>query len=403
LFWNAGGKTMSNIVEKFVDENWSKESTQCLNRDRIHGYFRFLKISDNKQDDYFTSGRNHLEDIRNYGESLGHLAQNTRKSYLTTVKIFFEDNGVAIPKRFMHKMYVKNGLKNVRTVIQKRTFSIAQMKHVVDNANYKLKPIILVLTSTGMRIGELLDLKINDIDFEERMIYIKESAAKGGRQRYCFFSEETKLALQDWIKLDRDRSFKNMMNSPIFKRWLEKNYDGDLDRYKSECKNLFPYSKSNVDLMWHGLLDSLGAPYNKKVEQNGREFLVYNIHSMRRFYINNFKVTDDIESDAKYYMAGQFSRLKTVGEAYFDGQLEKLKEIYDKYCHQVTIIEDSRVVENRLTERIDRSENVIEYHTEKLKQKDKQIDKLSKQVTQLMDLLYDEESLKKRANKQLSQ
>lgn len=61
------------------------------------------------------------------------------------------------------------------------------------------RALILTLLRTGMRIGELLDLKIIDIDVRERKIHIYEGE-KNSLGRVVYLSDDALMALLLWLK-----------------------------------------------------------------------------------------------------------------------------------------------------------------------------------------------------------
>ncbi|MGV2393340.1 UNVERIFIED_CONTAM: tyrosine-type recombinase/integrase [Campylobacter lari] len=61
--------------------------------------------------------------------------------------------------------------------------------------------IIDMLSSTGMRIGEMVTLNINDINFHERECIV---LGKGNKQRIVYFDAKTKLHLQKYINNRND-------------------------------------------------------------------------------------------------------------------------------------------------------------------------------------------------------
>ena len=61
------------------------------------------------------------------------------------------------------------------------------------------KCLILILLRTGMRISELLALKVKDINLKQRVIIIRESA-KTGVCRIVYISDDTFKALKKWFK-----------------------------------------------------------------------------------------------------------------------------------------------------------------------------------------------------------
>jgi len=61
------------------------------------------------------------------------------------------------------------------------------------------KALFLLLLRTGMRIGELLDLHVSDIDMQEQKILIY-TGEKNSRGRVVYFSDDAKAALSEWLK-----------------------------------------------------------------------------------------------------------------------------------------------------------------------------------------------------------
>ncbi|SFZ91329.1 Site-specific recombinase XerD [Flaviramulus basaltis] len=73
-----------------------------------------------------------------------------------------------------------------------------EVKAIFDaTKNLKHKTLLSLVYSAGLRIGEALNLKINDIDFERGLIHIK--AAKGKKDRYTLLSHGIIPLLQTYI------------------------------------------------------------------------------------------------------------------------------------------------------------------------------------------------------------
>jgi site-specific recombinase XerD len=62
--------------------------------------------------------------------------------------------------------------------------------------NLKVKSIIALLYSAGLRLTECSLLKINDFDKHRMVIHIKN--AKGGKERYAVFSKATREILREY-------------------------------------------------------------------------------------------------------------------------------------------------------------------------------------------------------------
>jgi site-specific recombinase XerD len=70
---------------------------------------------------------------------------------------------------------------------------LAVLNHTRDRA------LILLLLRTGMRIGELLNTKVDDVDFRERKIQIPQ-AMKNAVGRVVYFGEDARQALEAWMR-----------------------------------------------------------------------------------------------------------------------------------------------------------------------------------------------------------
>ena len=74
---------------------------------------------------------------------------------------------------------------------------------VIDNI--RDRAMLLLLVRTGMRIGELLRIKITDLNMTDRKIMIYQ-APKTGTGRVVYYSADARVALQEWLKHRDTRS-----------------------------------------------------------------------------------------------------------------------------------------------------------------------------------------------------
>lgn len=107
-----------------------------------------------------------------------------------------EDYIAKSPVRRIHK---------VRTCIAvKETYSDEALELMRDHSECPRDlAIIDMLASTGMRVGELVKLNREDIDFDNRECIV---LGKGNKQRKVYFDARTKIHLQNYL---RDRTDEN--------------------------------------------------------------------------------------------------------------------------------------------------------------------------------------------------
>jgi len=191
-----------------------------------------------------------------------HCSAGTIKSAYTTIKLFLfyleqdeakplrevsqqdieafveaeQDRGIAIPSirsRLMQlsaffRFMVEEGIAVESVHIKKIRLRVPEfLPRAIEAESIKKilwvvtgtrnRAMILLLLRTGMRIGELLNTRIKDINLEEQKIMIYE-ARKTGIGRVVYFSEDARQALEKWLQ-ERDTSqtflFYNKGNSRL--------------------------------------------------------------------------------------------------------------------------------------------------------------------------------------------
>ena len=83
---------------------------------------------------------------------------------------------------------------------------IKQLLAVIDDV--RDRALILLLLRTGMRIGELLNTKVHDVDLNNQRILIYQ-ADKTGLGRVVYYSGDAQTALLSWLRVRN--SFKEML------------------------------------------------------------------------------------------------------------------------------------------------------------------------------------------------
>lgn len=76
-----------------------------------------------------------------------------------------------------------------------------KLKASIDN--YRDKLILEILYVTGMRIGELIKLRIEDIDFEERFIYIPPENTKTKTGRAAWISQAMLNDIRAYLRVTK--------------------------------------------------------------------------------------------------------------------------------------------------------------------------------------------------------
>ena len=129
------------------------------------------------------------------------LKLSTVKLRLATVKAFLRymmDEGFLREDVFPWKLKIKMPETLPRAMAPEDVEEL-----LTTEGSVRDRAMILALLRTGMRIGELLNTRVSDVNMEDQKILIYEGE-KNQRGRVVYFSEDAKEALQVWMK-KRDR------------------------------------------------------------------------------------------------------------------------------------------------------------------------------------------------------
>ena len=142
------------------------------------------------------------EDLRSYLINYQNEKQSSRvtidniRRILSSFFSWLEDEDYILksPVRRIHKVKTATNIKE--------TYTDEDLEKMRDNCTERRDlAIIDMLASTGMRVGEMVLLNRNDIDFNERECIV---LGKGSKERVVYFDARTKIHLQDYLRSRTD-------------------------------------------------------------------------------------------------------------------------------------------------------------------------------------------------------
>lgn len=141
------------------------------------------------------------DDIRGYlvaYQKINNCGNVTIDNIRRNISSFFswleeEDYILKTPMKRIHRIKTK---KQVKAIISDEEIEILR-----DNCNKRELAIIDLLYSTGIRVGELVNLDIDDVDFENRECIV---FGKGDKERKVYFDAKTKIHLKNYIATRTD-------------------------------------------------------------------------------------------------------------------------------------------------------------------------------------------------------
>lgn len=220
---NAQMKRLQQVLETALDRYFESDDTQdasqmeevnkkmldaFIDAKRIEGCseksLRYYKNTIDKMLVSINKGIQEIEtdDIRNYltNYQLEHgsskVTIDNMRRILSSLFSWLEDEDYILksPVRRIHK--VKSA------AVIKETYTDEALELLRDNCT-ELRDLAMIdmLASTGMRVGELVLLNRNDIDFNERECIV---FGKGSKERVVYFDARTKIHLQNYLESRED-------------------------------------------------------------------------------------------------------------------------------------------------------------------------------------------------------
>jgi site-specific recombinase XerD len=105
--------------------------------------------------------------------------------------------------------------------------SRAEVLTLVESCtSMKLKTILSIIYSSGLRISEAVKLKIIDIDFDKRVIFIRNS--KNRKDRYTILAKKTAALVKDYMNVYRPKDHlffsSKDVSLPVSESYIQDNF-----------------------------------------------------------------------------------------------------------------------------------------------------------------------------------
>ena len=175
---------MDGLIEKLKRELEIINSSKQTIKSYLYSVSEFLKYTDKK-------GVN-KEIVKEYiQKEISKKDPSTVSSEISAIKFFFN-------KVLNQKVELQHPKRNKKIP---EILTIKELKAlIVNTSNIKHKLIIKLLYGCGLRVSELVNLRKEDLNFEEELIHIK--LAKGRKDRFVKIPDSIVNELKSYYELD---------------------------------------------------------------------------------------------------------------------------------------------------------------------------------------------------------
>jgi integrase len=352
---------MDKIDEYFDKALIEKKGTKSILRSHIQIFFRVI---DKDMDTYFDEKQDYEENLRLYWKHIQGKAPNTQIVAISSVKGFL--------RRFDKQTRdldiwddISARLRGKSTVTEEYVPDIDEIKQILNYCDIRTKAVIMVALSSGMRIGEIVQLLPSDVHFDETptRINVRPEIAKNDKMRTTFITPETTDMLKEWLR-KRDEYTNKSMKRLNFKNMKHYKYETK----KQQRKEIFPYSPHRIREAFNKACENAGftsttvmkGDYDlpdmyKKDHKHHRERRQLRFHNLRKFFRTYFGNSDLAEHIMGH--SGYLSQYRNYNN-------KQLAKEYMKYINNVTIYErpaDLTDVNKELAEKDKQIQELLEF------------------------------------------
>ena len=380
-------KTVSEYIKAI-----GNEGTETQYKVRLTDFFSWVNIN---PDDYIKDPRrlriqNPLseieyldkveKDINEYNNSFDNrvseqtkrpFSPNSRKNRIHTIKNFLEWNHIELSKKFWISFRRKNASPTV--VIDDISPTHEQIQKIVEIGDIREKCVISCQTSSGCRIGELLDIRLKDLkwgDYKRYGVLLVEirpdnKGNKTNKSRITFFSEEAIRYLNIWLDNEREKYLKTSRQKS---KNLQKT--GHMKGQVKDDDRIFPFSTNSWrDNSWNKLLRHTDMAWKDDIGHYR-----FRTHSLRKYFKKRGSKYNDALRD------------QLIGHKGFE---QRYSDITDKeeFCNEIKKLEPYVTIFNyedgSTKEKVERQEKEIKTIIDENKTLNERLNDLRLQVVEL--------------------
>lgn len=202
-----------DLIEEFlryllIDKGYSNNTLESYKRDLL----MFLEFNENKNIIDINN-----EDLKKYIKYLNNKNLNERSisRNISCLKSFYKFLVIEnkVKNNIADSLFMPKTKKKLpKTLTEEEVFKLLDI-NLTDNYSYRNKAMIELMYATGIRVSELINLKLQDLDLVQEIIRI---FGKGSKERVVPIGEYASISLKEYIYKYRPTMIKRYNNDYVF-------------------------------------------------------------------------------------------------------------------------------------------------------------------------------------------
>ena len=300
-----------------------------------------------------------ITSMKKQGKSFGAI-----QNYISPIIIYYRTKRASLDTKHIHGY-----LPEFRKSKKDRAYTYDEIHRLLDIADERMRVIILLLASTGMRVGAIPELRLRNIEVVESeygKIY-KITIYEGFKEEYISFTTpECSTAIDNYLAM-RSRYGENFSpNSFLIREQFDIRDQFDVLKCKQVKANTI--SRQLIDLAERSGIRKKEAEVlkeNKKRAEIRKDVPI--AHGFRKFFSSKL-VEADLKTELRWLLEGH--NLKGNDPAYVRTTEKHLQEEYEKAIDNLTIDPANRLRRTVETLKIEKSKiDMLEAKIQKLERR----------------------------------
>ncbi|HJR84095.1 MAG TPA: tyrosine-type recombinase/integrase [Nitrososphaeraceae archaeon] len=257
------------------------------------------------------------------------------KNYVTAIVSYYKINDVMINSKKIFRF-----MPEQKRVKKDEAYTREQIQSLLDVADDRYRAIILLYSSSGIRLGAVPDLKVRNLKKMENDVY-QVTVYENSKEEYTTFTTpECSKAIDKYL------AFRKRCGEEI-------NGESPLIREQFDIKNPFVISHpkkvrtETIDRILTSLSERAGLRRQEKLDKNGtkkgascrKDVAV--CHGFRKFFSSQL-VNSEVNTERRWLLEGH--NLKGNDSSYVRTSEKQLLDEYMKAVKNLTINEENRLL-----------------------------------------------------------
>lgn len=325
---------------------------------------------------YLREKRDHTEDLISFVGAMSGRPPMTIRRYVSAVREWFIFNDLVISEKDQRRLRQKIPKGGALTI--ERDLDHNTIRTILSHLDLMMRSLILLLASSGMRIGEALQLKIDDIKLPAEgvedigVIMIRAEYTKTKQQRICFCSKEAAAAIIQWKK----KRAAYLAGAQYRGKGL-----GIIKNIHDP--RLFPFSDSVAGEAWESAVMAAGMHSRDPATRR----LQLHPHMLRKFFSSQLSIV--VSRDIVEMLMGHKGYLSDAYRRYSKKQIEEEYRKGEAYL-SVTLTDELRELRTTSEKRTQALSEIMEDMIHKQIAQQKVIDDLTSRIQLIEQYPMDE-------------